>query len=304
MRRYYLIAISFLVLAFGWDSLLIKPGRLLAVLVHEFCHGLAAMAGGVQLDLVQIHSNEAGETLVTGRLGFLSFLIAVSAGYLGTAVAGSTLLWSGLRHSYERTTLAVFILLLFYMSFVFTEPGSTAYLTGLLSSLFLVVLLFLGIEPAGKGLVVIGSFLIFYSLFDLFDFHSIQPNNDAKILIQYLQNQGYQNASNLVGTITFIWSAFIIAIVAFSLKSVFKAPFRQEAETIEIPTETETPPIATESPINDPTRNTANADQVLNQTQISTQIEQPSAAYNAKPPEGWSAQEMAEIQQLVAQLKE
>ncbi|MBW7859094.1 MAG: M50 family metallopeptidase, partial [Leptonema sp. (in: Bacteria)] len=158
MRRYYLIALSFLVLAFGWDSLLIKPGRLLAVLVHEFCHGIAAMAGGVQLDLIQIHSNEAGETLVTGKLGFLSFLIAVSAGYLGTAATGASLLWSGLRHSYERTSLAIFILLIFYMSFVFTEPGSTAYLTGLLSSLLLIVLLFLGIEPAGKGLVVIGSF--------------------------------------------------------------------------------------------------------------------------------------------------
>ncbi|MBW7859346.1 MAG: hypothetical protein H3C43_13890, partial [Leptonema sp. (in: Bacteria)] len=113
-----------------------------------------------------------------------------------------------------------------------------------------------------------------------------------------------QGGENLTGIITFVWSTLIITIVAFTLKSVFKAPFRQEVETIEIPTQPEAQPITTDSPNSDQTQNTTNTDQLLSQTETSNQTEQPNSTYNAKPIEGWSAQEMAELQQIVAQLKE
>lgn len=219
MARYYLIAASFLALALGWDSLPVKPGRLLAVLIHEMWHGLTAMMGGVQLETVRIHADESGETLVTGHLRMLAFLFSVSAGYVGTAWTGAALLRSGMKSAWERTTLGIFILLLFYMTYLFTEPGSTAYLTGLLTSLGLLILLVLGRDAAGKGLVVLGSFLVFYSLFDLFDFRKNASTTDAAILARYLGARGWSHAESLITPISLFWSALIVGGVALSLRS-------------------------------------------------------------------------------------
>lgn len=222
MARYYLIAASFLALALGWDSLPVKPGRLLAVLIHEMWHGLTAMMGGVQLETVRIHPDESGETLVTGHLRMVAFLLSVSAGYVGTAWTGAVLLRSGMKSAWERTTLAIFILLLFYMTYLFTEAGSTAYLTGLLTSLGLLILLVLGRDASGKGLVVLGSFLIFYSLFDLFDFRKEASTTDATILSRYLAARGWRHAESLITPVSLIWSALILAGVGLSLRSALR----------------------------------------------------------------------------------
>ena len=217
--RFYLIAVSFVVIAAGWDSILIKPAKLLIVLVHEMWHGIIAMAGGVKLDAIVIHGDESGETLVSGRLGFFAFIASVSAGYIGTALTGATLLRVGLGRSYERTTLTIFTLLLFYMSFLFTEPGSTAYMTGLLSSLFCIVILFLGQEAAGKALVVLGSCFVFYSLFDLYDFTQPQTT-DANILAIFLERQGYLTKDSWITPISILWTICIAAVVYLPLRSV------------------------------------------------------------------------------------
>ncbi len=254
MARYYLIAISFVVIALGWDSLLIKPARLLVVLVHEMWHGLSAMAGGVRLDTIRIHADESGETLVTGHLSFLAFLISVSAGYIGTAWTGAMLLRSGLRRSWERTTLAVFSLLLFYMSYLFTEPGSTAYLTGLLASLLSLVLLFLGREASGKGIVVLGSLFVFYSLFDLYDFQKPQMT-DVAILATHLEKRGWLTADDWMTPIAITWTICIAGIVLLSLRSALQgsepAPEATEAEN------TAEPPPPAEEPLPPETENDA-----------------------------------------------
>jgi hypothetical protein len=218
VARYYLIAVSFVVIVIGWDSMLIKPARLLVVLVHEFWHGLAAMAGGVRLDTIRIHPDESGETLVTGHLSFLAFTVSVSAGYIGTAWTGAMLLRSALLRSCERTTLGIFALILFYMSYLFTEPGSSAYLTGLFASLFALAFLFLGRDASGNGLVVLGSLFVIYSLFDLYDFRQPQAT-DAAILVRYLESRGIEGADSLMKPISVLWSICIILLVAITLRS-------------------------------------------------------------------------------------
>lgn len=314
MARYYLIAVSFVAIALGWDSLLIKPARLLVVLVHEMWHGLSAMAGGVRLDTIRIHADESGETLVTGHLQFLAFLLSVSAGYIGTAWTGAMLLRSGLQRSWERTTLGIFTLLLFYMSYLFTDPGSTAYLTGLLTSLLALVLLFLGRDASGKGLVVLGSLFVFYSLFDLYDFQRPQAT-DAAILARYLESRGLQSADAWIGPISVAWTICIVLVVALTLRS---AALHGASESQSAPQEPALSPDAgagsTDIPVQMPSSPQPDAappsppgallPDIAAQAVAAAPGPVPSntSAADAAPP-GWSADELDEIRQMVAQMK-
>jgi len=326
VARYYLIAVSFVAIALGWDSLLIKPARLLVVLVHEMWHGLSAMAGGVRLDTIRIHPDESGETLVTGHLQFLAFLLSVSAGYIGTAWTGAMLLRSGLQRSWERTTLGIFTLLLFYMSYLFTEPGSTAYLTGLLTSLLALVLLFLGRDASGKGLVVLGSLFVFYSLFDLYDFQRPQAT-DAAILARYLESRGLQSADAWIGPISVAWTICIVLVVALTLRSAAlhvasdsqAAPQESAlapdagAGSTDIPVESPGAPQPDAAPPSPPgallpdiaaqgvATAPPGASSQSTPAQASPSASSPSAM-DAAPP-GWSADELDEIRQMVAQMK-
>ena len=309
MARYYLIAVSFVAIALGWDSLLIKPARLLVVLVHEMWHGLSAMAGGVRLDTIRIHPDESGETLVTGHLQFPAFLLSVSAGYIGTAWTGAMLLRSGLQRSWERTTLGIFTLLLFYMSYLFTDPGSTAYLTGLLTSLLALVLLFLGRDASGKGLVVLGSLFVFYSLFDLYDFQQPQAT-DAAILARYLESRGLQSADARIGPIS--WTICIVLVVALTLRS---AALHGASESQSAPQEpalspddragsTDLPVEAPGAPRPDaapPSPMPAPGVVPSGLTGPEVAAAPPAAARSA--PRGWNADELDEIRQMVAQMK-
>lgn len=317
MARYYLIVVSFIAIALGWDSLLIKPARLLVVLVHEMWHGLSAMAGGVRLDTIRIHPDESGETLVTGHLQFLAFLLSVSAGYIGTAWTGAMLLRSGLQRSWERTTLGIFTLLLFYMSYLFTDPGSTAYLTGLLTSLLALVLLFLGREASGKGLVVLGSLFVFYSLFDLYDFQRPQAT-DAAILARYLESRRLQSADACIGPISVAWTFCIVLVVILTLRSAVlhgasdskSAPQEPAlspdagAGSTDLPVDASRQPDAPSSPLHTPGEFPSG----LSGAEVTASAAPPAAAQKPPPPAastppGWNADELDEIRQMVAQMK-
>lgn len=316
MARYYLIVVSFIAIALGWDSLLIKPARLLVVLVHEMWHGLSAMAGGVRLDTIRIHPDESGETLVTGHLQFLPFLLSVSAGYIGTAWTGAMLLRSGLQRSWERTTLGTFTLLLFYMSYLFTDPGSTAYLTGLLTSLLALVLLFLGREASGKGLVVLGSLFVFYSLFDLYDFQRPQTT-DAAILARYLESRGLQSADACIGPISVTWTFCIVLVVVLTLRSaaLYGASDSQSAPqepalspgagSADLPVYASGQPDAPIFPLDTPGEFPSG----LSGAEVTASAAPPVAAHKPPPsaadsaPPGWNADELDEIRQMVAHMK-
>lgn len=201
-----------LALTLFWDSSLLRPVKLLVVLVHEMWHGFLSLAAGVRLDSIEVHWNESGKTLVTGDFSNLGFVLAVSAGYIGCALTGALLLRQSLVGRLEQVTLIVFSVLLIYFSWLFTSPLETAFYTGTGYGLAFLVISALGQRPARGALTAIGVFFLFYSLFDLFDFTRDVDSTDAAILASYLGSGALEHGSvgiTAVG-ISLAWTTAIL----------------------------------------------------------------------------------------------
>ena len=211
-KRFLLMVAIGLGLTLFWDSNLLRPVKLLVVLVHEMWHGFLSLAAGVRLDSIEVSWNESGKTLVTGDFSNLGFVAAVSAGYIGCALTGAVLLRQSLVGRLERASLIVFAVLLIYFSWLFTSPLDTAFYTGIGYGLAFIVIAGLGEKPARGALTAIGVFFLFYSLFDLFDFTRDVDSTDAAILASYLGSDALEDGS--VGftavTVSVVWTAIIL----------------------------------------------------------------------------------------------
>lgn len=201
-----------LALTLFWDSSLLRPVKLLVVLVHEMWHGFVSLAAGVRLDGIEVHWNESGKTLVTGDFHSIGFVAAVSAGYIGCAITGAFLLRQALVARLERTTLIIFATLLIYFSWLFTSPLETAFYTGTGYGLALLLISALGQAPARGALTALGVFFLFYSLFDLFDFTRDVDSTDAAILAGYLGSDVFEQGSpGLTAiSISLLWTGLIL----------------------------------------------------------------------------------------------
>ncbi|MCB1139100.1 MAG: M50 family metallopeptidase [Leptospiraceae bacterium] len=239
-KRFLLIVAIGLALTLFWDSSLLRPVKLLVVLVHEMWHGLLSLAAGVRLDGIEVHWNESGKTLVSGDFSNLGFISAVSAGYIGCALTGALLLRQALVARMERTTLVLFSVLLMYFSWLFTSPLETAFYTGTGYGLALLLLAALGERVARGTLTALGVFFLFYSLFDLFDFTRDVDSTDAAILASYLGSDALEQGS--VGltaiSVSVIWTALIFLgaylILAPAIREALhyqEAPPEQEPNT-------------------------------------------------------------------------
>jgi hypothetical protein len=188
------------------------------------------------------------------------------------------------------------------------------------------VLLFLGRDASGKGLVVPGSLFVFYSLFDLYDFQRPQAT-DAAILARYLESRGLQSADAWIGPISVAWTICIVLVVALTLHSaaLHGASESQAAPEgpalspdagagpTDIPTETPGGPQPGAAPPSPPgalppdfaAQGVATAPPGASSqgtpAQPSPAPSNPSVA-DAAPP-GWNADELDEIRQMVAQMK-
>lgn len=77
---------------FFWDSLPIYPFRLLVTLMHESCHAITAKLLGGTVHSVTISPTEGGLTQSSYPASLWRGMMVTSAGYVGSAVAGATLL--------------------------------------------------------------------------------------------------------------------------------------------------------------------------------------------------------------------
>lgn len=72
---------------FLWNSLLLKPMKLIAVFVHEFSHATACWITGGKVSSIEVINNEGGVTKYEGG----KRCIIIPAGYLGCAFWGMLL---------------------------------------------------------------------------------------------------------------------------------------------------------------------------------------------------------------------
>jgi len=227
-----------------WNTDLLLPLKLLIVLVHEIWHGLISLLCGAQLDGIEISTEESGETLITGLNSVWGFILAVSAGYIGSTLVGSLLLIRGLSGQFERISLSIFAVLLGYMCFLFTKTGGLASYTGLGWTIVLIVISLVNRNIARYTLIVTGTLFIWYCIYDMFDFTGDIQNTDAGILASFLTSRGLidMEINSLSYAISIIWSLIMIGIIIIFMRNAILN--QQEAENEIDSQDTDEEPVA------------------------------------------------------------
>ena len=218
MLRFFFVIFVAILTSLLWDSFLLLPFKLFAVLVHEFWHALLALISGALIQDIQIDLNEGGETVVSQIENTSGLLLTISAGYIGSAFTGAFLFRRAFIGSGEKITLLFFSVILAYMSYLFTERGSLAFEVGIVGSLLFLCLSFFPCLVRRYALLLVASFLILYSCYDLLDFAFYSEKTDAVILANYMKVNDWAFArslseNDLSTLIAFIWSTLVLGIV-------------------------------------------------------------------------------------------
>lgn len=211
-----------------WESPSLYPVKVLAVLVHEIWHAIVAMLSGAMVDRIILHPDEGGETLVRGMKGGIGFILTVSAGYLGTTFTGALFINRGVIGNLSRPLLALFSATLIYFSYLFTDPGSIAFYTGMGWGILLLIPLFSGLLPVSYALTILGTLFVWYSFYDTFDFTEDVHRTDAGILANYFVNHYNGVIPNfmrrgLANSISALWVIIMVIMVYSILRYVINA---------------------------------------------------------------------------------
>ncbi|HEU5014317.1 MAG TPA: M50 family metallopeptidase [Roseiflexaceae bacterium] len=108
-------------------GLIFYPFRLFNTFVHELSHGLAAVMSGGEFHRFYIHPGRGGQALIRGG----STLLVASAGYLGSALFGSALLFLVTSALADRTLLVLLGGSLLVLSLAFVR-NAFGFVAGLL----------------------------------------------------------------------------------------------------------------------------------------------------------------------------
>ncbi len=88
-----------------WDYPVVWPLKLVVVAMHESGHALATLIVGGSVDRISLASNESGYCISRLPEGTLRQIAVYSAGYVGSAIAGSLLLLATFRFRLRRAVL-------------------------------------------------------------------------------------------------------------------------------------------------------------------------------------------------------
>ncbi|NLT50981.1 MAG: M50 family metallopeptidase [Ignavibacteria bacterium] len=208
-----ILLISFgIILYLFWNSWFIYPIKLFTVLVHEICHGIAAVLSGGSISSIEISKLLGGECRTYGGNVF----IVASSGYLGSLITGFILFISSynIKRSIIVCTIISIIIFLFTISFI---KGRFGIIFSLISAVILYS------SPRYFHSILhyyfirfIGFASVFYVLIDIKE--DILTNEvritDAHILAQY------SGISHLAWG--FIWIAVCLILIFLLLKFSIK----------------------------------------------------------------------------------
>jgi len=179
VRKQWLIrngAITIFLILF-WNTVLVKPFRVLVVLLHEIFHALAAVITGGGVHAVEVISHRTGLTSLYGGIPGVVF----SAGYMGTALFGSLLIAASYHYPAKRSLFLGMGTLILVNTLVFVRtPFGWAY--GLVAGFFLVTLFFKEFWFSAYITDFIGLLCIVDVFYDISGFFINYSRNDAAIL--------------------------------------------------------------------------------------------------------------------------
>lgn len=178
--RYHLLCAVLALLL--WDSILIKPFRVFVVMVHEVCHAAAALVTGGQVIEIRTAWDESGHTITDG--GWIP--VICSAGYLGSALLGALLIWSGALPQLQRVCLLIVGATTMGMTMSYTPVGQIDFYLGIFGGLALMAMAMHSRRAGEAGAIWLGVMLCLYSLFDFItDLWLFAEFTDAGILANH-----------------------------------------------------------------------------------------------------------------------
>jgi len=203
VRKQWLIrngAITIFLILF-WNTVLVKPFRVLVVLLHEIFHALAAVITGGGVHAIEVVSHRTGLTSLYGGVPGVVF----SAGYIGTAFFGSVLIASSYHYPVKRSLYLGIGLLILVNTLVFVRtPFGWAY--GLVAGLFLITLFFKEFWFSAYITDFIALLCIADVFYDVTGFFITYSRNDAAIL-SALSGLSYY-------LILSIWAVVSVAVIS------------------------------------------------------------------------------------------
>ena len=145
-----------------WDTMAIVPFRLFVVTVHEVCHaGAVLMTGGEVLEM-RTMTDESGHTLTKGGL----FFVVSAAGYVGSAMLGALLIYTGKLPRVQRLALMLVGATVTGMTMWYAPVGGVDFYLGIFGGLAFACLAIKSARAAAAGSIWLGVMLCLYSLDD------------------------------------------------------------------------------------------------------------------------------------------
>jgi hypothetical protein len=113
-----------------WDSWPLYPFKLLVVLMHECGHAAATLLVGGSVDSIRISPDQGGMTLSRFSPSLLRQVVVDSAGYVGSAVSGSVLLYLAARTRQGRWPLIALAAWCALVTLLYVRDGFTLLFVG------------------------------------------------------------------------------------------------------------------------------------------------------------------------------
>jgi len=209
-KLYLFVAILALVL---WDTMLLKPFRIFVVMVHEICHAGAALITGGEVVELRAAWDESGHTLTRGGV----FPVITSAGYVGSSLLGSALIYAGSLPQLQRLLLLVIGAVTTGMTMRYTPAGQLDFYLGIFGGLLLVSLAIKSARAGQAGAICLGVMLCLYSLYDFRTDLWLHPElTDAGILAEYW------GMPMLAYPIALSWVVISVAVMYRAMKSLVR----------------------------------------------------------------------------------
>ena len=211
--RYYVICAAIAVML--WETALMKPFRVFVVMVHEVCHAGATLLTGGEVVEIRTEWDESGHTLSRG--GY--FPLITSAGYVGSAMLGALLIYTGTAPRLQRLALLVIGAATMTMTMWYTPVDGPDFFLGIFGGLVFVIMALKSVRLSQIGAIWLGTLLCLYSLYDFRTDLWMHPEmTDAGILAR-----GY-GMPLLTYPIALLW---VVVSIAFMYRSMLALARRQ-----------------------------------------------------------------------------
>jgi len=209
--RFHLLS-TLVALAF-WDSLLIKPFRVFVVMLHEVCHAAAALLTNGEVVEMRTAWDESGHTLTRGGI----FPLISSAGYLGSSLLGSLLIYAGCAPQAQRLALLLIGAATMGMTMWYTPIDGGDFYLGIFGGLVFVSLAIKSQRAGRAGAIWLGVMLCVYSVHDFrTDLWMYPELTDAGILAKHW------GISLLAYPIAFSWVTLSVVAMYFSMRALVR----------------------------------------------------------------------------------